>query len=119
MGAEEDRPCEEQGGEDREQEEEPCGEEERVDRRREQGARGPEDQGFLRGQEGHPALQEGEGVPGLRTTCVSSLGGRGACSGLRELPAACLSDGRERRCSVQIRFGPEMSCTLMESLRKK
>merc|ERR1712224_437435 len=65
---------------------------------------------------GHPALQEGEGVPGLRTTCVSFLGGRGACSGLRELPAACLSDGRGRRRSVRTRFGPEMSCTPMESL---
>merc|ERR1711988_1888251 len=65
------------------QEEEPCGEEERVDRRREQGARCPEDQGFLRGEEGHPAVQEGEGVHGLRTTCVSSLGGQVACSGMR------------------------------------
>merc|ERR1712100_816201 len=101
--AEEDRPCEEQGGEDREQEEEPCGEEERVDRRREQGARGPEDQGFLR-------VQEGEGVPGLRTMCVSSLGGQVACSGMRELPAACLSDGRGRRGAVQRRIGPWLSC---------
>merc|ERR1712224_1085807 len=117
--AEEDRLGEEQVGEDREQEEEPCGEEELVDRGLQQGARGPEDQGIHSDQEGHPAVQEGEGVPCLRTTSVSSLGGRGACSGLRELPAACLSDGRERRCSVQIRFGPEMSCTLMESLRKK
>merc|ERR1711918_70358 len=106
-------------GEDREQEDEPSGEEERVDRRREQGARGPEDQGFLRGQEGHPAVQEGEGVHGLRTTCVSSLGGPVACSGMRELPAACLSDGRERRRSVRTRFGPEISCTPMESLQKK
>merc|ERR1711918_145787 len=80
---------------------------------------GEEQVGEDREQEGHPALQEGEGVPGLRTTCVSCLGGRGACSGLRELPAACLSDGRERRRSVRTRFGPEMSCTPMESLRKK
>merc|ERR1712146_756570 len=98
--AEEDRLGEEQVGEDREQEEEPCGEEELVDRGLQQGARGPEDQG----------------VHGLS---VSSLGGRSACSGLRELPAACLSDGRGRRRSVRTRFGPEMSCTPLESLRKK
>merc|ERR1711924_201450 len=67
--AEEDRLGEEQVGEDREQEEEPCGEEERVDRRREQGAR-PEDQGVHRGEEGHPAVQEGEGVHGLSAACL-------------------------------------------------
>merc|ERR1712070_1171385 len=115
----EDRQDGDRAEEDRlgEEEEEPCGEEELVDRGLQQGARGPEDQGVHCDQEGHPALQEGEGVPRLRTTCVSSLGGRGACSGLRELPAACLSDGRGRRRSVRTCFGPEMSCTPMESLR--
>merc|ERR1712146_876463 len=103
--AEEDRLGEEQVGEDREQEEEPCGEEECLVHRFEKGARCPEDQGVCRAEEGHPAVREGEGVHGLRTTCVSSLGGQGACSGMRELPAPCLSDGRGGRGAVQLDRG--------------
>merc|ERR1712139_423361 len=63
--AEEDRPREEQGRADREQEEERLGQEELLDRGLQQGACLPEGQGFLRDQEGHPPLQEGEGVHGL------------------------------------------------------
>merc|ERR1712139_731013 len=63
--AEEDRPRGEQGRADREQEEERLGQEELLDRGLQQGACLPEGQGFLRDQEGHPPLQEGEGVHGL------------------------------------------------------
>merc|ERR1712196_747425 len=63
--AEEDGPREEQDGPDREQEEERPGQEELLDRGLQQGVCLPEGQGFHRDQEGHPSLQEGEGVHGL------------------------------------------------------
>merc|ERR1711924_221532 len=76
-------------------------------------ARCSEDQGFLRGQraprstrrrrsswpEHHVSLPLADGAPAL---------------GCGELPAACLSAGRERRRWVRTRIGPQMSCTPME-----
>merc|ERR1712146_413441 len=111
--AEEDRPCEEQGGEDREQEEEPCGEEERVDRRREQGARCPEDQGFLRGEEGHPAVQEGEGSWPENHVCLFPWRtGRL----LWDAGASCSLSERWAWPPRRGPMGPMLSCTPVECL---
>merc|ERR1712138_187732 len=84
-------------GPDREQEEERHGQEERVDRRCEQGTCVPEDQGLRRGEEGHSALQEGEGVHGLSAEecrVYLRLAGGDACSGLWGYSAAYVSEGR-------------------------
>merc|ERR1711865_524187 len=73
--AQEVRPHQEQGWQDREQEGEPQGQE--VERfwpmalSSQEGTQGSEPQGLRRDQEGHPILQEGEGV--LRLSTASDL----------------------------------------------
>merc|ERR1711904_190799 len=59
---EEDRPCEEQDRQDRQQEEEPPWQEVALDRSSSEGPQGTQDQGFRSCQKGHSTLQEGQGA---------------------------------------------------------
>merc|ERR1712072_1684193 len=59
---EEVRPCADQDRQDRQQEEEPPWQEVTLDRSSSEGPQGTQDQGFRSYQEGHSALQEGQGV---------------------------------------------------------
>merc|ERR1712093_506733 len=106
--AEEERPDEEQGREDREPEverrrQEGLPSDQGLDRGRDQGAQGARREGLRRGEEGDAPVQEGEGV--LRPVSTSSLPNWrcAAAPGREALPRPV------RATRVLLSFGPTMT----------